>query len=403
MRLTRKAAAILCRAMLQRTPLYPAHQRLGANFVPFAGWEMPLQYSGIVDEHLAVRQAAGLFDISHMGKVRVLGAAARDFLNSVLTNDLRKLAAGQGQYTLLCNPQGGVVDDLYAYCLAAREFLLIVNAARTAADVAWLRQQLAQFPHRGDVELEDASAFLSAVAVQGPRVAEFIDACVPGPATGGRLVAKASELKKNQVAGFRWHEALIWVARTGYTGEDGFEIVAPNGVIAGLWDTVLANGQAHGLKPCGLGARDTLRTEMGYPLYGHELDEQTTPIEAGLGAFVALDKGDFTGRSVLAAQKVGGVNKKCVAFKLAEKGALPRPGCAIWAPDRSDPIGRVTSGTHSPCLGVGIGLGYVAPEFANPGTALSIEVRGRRVTALVVPKPIYRRPTPSAGQPTALP
>lgn len=379
--------------MLQRTSLYPAHQRLGARFVPFSGWEMPLQYSGIVDEHLAVRRAAGLFDISHMGKLRVLGAAARDFLNWVLTNDMRKLSAGQGQYTLLCNERGGVVDDLYAYCLAAREFLLIVNAARTAADVAWLRQQLAQFAHRGDVELEDASPFLSALAVQGPRVVEFIDACIAGPATGGLLVTKPTELRKNQVAGFRWAEALIWVARTGYTGEDGFEIVAPNGVIQRLWDKLLAAGQPHGLKPCGLGARDTLRTEMGYPLYGHELDEQTTPIEAGLSAFVALGKGDFVGRSVLATQKTGGVTKKCIALKLVEKGAVPRPECAIWDPAGDKPIGRVVSGTQSPCLDVGIGLGYVPPEFASPGLRLQVEVRGRRWDAEVVRKPIYRKPT----------
>jgi aminomethyltransferase len=379
--------------MLKRTPLFAAHQRLGGRLIEFGGWEMPVQYSGIVEEHLAVRAAAGLFDISHMGEVRVVGEAAREFLNGVLTNDLRKLSSGQGQYTLLCNERGGVVDDLYAYCLAAREFLLILNASRVDADVSWLQQQLARFPQRNGVTLENVSDALSAVAVQGPRVAAFINECVPDRATGGTVVERPSELKKNQVAGFRWDAALIWVARTGYTGEDGFEIVAPNSVIESIWNKVLAAGQAHGLKPAGLGARDTLRTEMGYPLYGHELDEQTTPLEAGLGSFVALDKGDFTGRSVLAEQKAKGVNKKCVAFKLTDKAAPPRPGYPIWSlGDGAAPIGQVVSGTQSPSLHIGIGLGYVPPSVAAPGTAVAIEVRGKQVAAVIVAKPIYRRP-----------
>jgi aminomethyltransferase len=297
--------------MLKRTPLYTSHQKLGARLVEFGGWEMPVQYSSIMDEHLAVRSAAGLFDISHMGEVRVVGEAARDFLNSVLTNDLRKLSAGQAQYTLMCNERGGVVDDLYAYCLAAREFLLMINASRIDGDVAWLKQELERFPQRGGVQLENVSDFLSAVAVQGPRVADFINEVLPGKSTGGTVVERATDLRKNQIAGFRWDGALMWVARTGYTGEDGFEIIAPNSVIEAVWNKVLGAGQPHGLKPAGLGARDTLRTEMCYPLYGHELDEQTTPIEAGLGFFVALDKGEFTGRAVLAEQKAKGTSKKC--------------------------------------------------------------------------------------------
>ena len=379
--------------MLKRTPLFEAHRALGARLVEFGGWEMPVQYSGIVDEHLAVRQAAGLFDISHMGEVRVVGEAAGDFLNAVLTNDLRKLGAGQGQYTLLCNDRGGVVDDLYADCLAAREFLLVINASRIDADVPWLRQQLDRFPRRAAVQLEDVSGFLSAVAVQGPRVAGFIDACFPGKTTGGTVVEKLTDLKKNQIAGFRWNGTLVWVGRTGYTGEDGFEIIAPNAIIAAIWDRVLRAGQPHGLKPAGLGARDTLRTEMGYPLYGHELDEATTPIEAALGFFVALDKGEFTGRAVLAEQKANGVRKKCVAFTMSDKAPPPRPHYPIWSagPDARR-LGDVVSGTQSPSLGVGIGMGYVPPEFSKPGTALEIEIRGRRFPATVAPKPLYRKP-----------
>ncbi len=379
--------------MLKRTPLFEAQRALGARLVEFGGWEMPVQYSGIVDEHLAVRQAAGLFDISHMGEVRVVGEAAGDFLNAVLTNDLRKLGAGQGQYTLLCNDRGGVVDDLYAYCLAAREFLLVINASRIDADVPWLRQQLDRFPRRAGVELEDVAGFLSAVAVQGPRVAGFIDGCFPDRATGGTVVGKLTDLKKNQIAGFRWNGTLVWVGRTGYTGEDGFEIIAPNAIIAAVWDQVLRAGQPHGLKPAGLGARDTLRTEMGYPLYGHEFDEATTPIEAGVGFFVALDKGEFTGRAVLAEQKANGVRKKCVAFKMSDKAPPPRPHYPIWSagPDARK-LGDVVSGTQSPSLGIGIGMGYVPPEFSKPGTALEIEIRGRRFPATVAPKPLYRKP-----------
>ena len=379
--------------MLKRTALYAAHQKLGARLIDFGGWEMPVQYSSIVEEHLAVRRAAGVFDISHMGEVRVVGAAARDFLNWVLTNDLRKLGAGQGQYTLLPNERGGAVDDLYAYCLAAREFLLVINASRIEADVAWLKGQLARFPQRSGVELENVSEFLSAVAVQGPRVAEFINSCIPGRASGGTVVERPTDLKKNQVAGFRWDGALIWVARTGYTGEDGFEIITPNAIIEAVWNRILSAGQPHGLKPAGLGARDTLRTEMCYPLYGHELDEQTTPLEAGLGFFVALDKGEFIGRSVLAEQKVKGVGKKCVAFKMTDKSPPPRPHYPIWGTGAGAvKLGQVASGTQSPSLGIGIGLGYVPPEFAPAGMTIEIEVRGKRAPAVVVAKPIYRRP-----------
>lgn len=379
--------------MLKRTPLFAVHQRLGARLVEFGGWEMPVQYSSIVEEHRAVRQAAGLFDISHMGEVRVVGAAARDFLNRVLTNDLRKLGAGQGQYTLMCNERAGVVDDLYAYCLAAREFLLIINASRIEADVAWLQKQLQAFEGRTGVLLEDASAFLGALAVQGPRVAEFVDRCVPGPATGGMSVECPTRLKKNQVAGFRQEGAPLWVARTGYTGEDGFEIIAPHALLEPLWNKLQAAGQPHGLKPAGLGARDTLRTEMGYPLYGHELNEHITPMEAGLGFFVALDKGEFVGRAVLADQKARGVTKKCIAFRMTDKSAPPRPGYRIWSVgEGAAKIGEVVSGTQSPSLGLGIGLGYVPPALAAPDTRLDIEIRGQRAPAVVVPKPIYRKP-----------
>ena len=379
--------------IMKRTPLYAAHQRLGGKLIEFGGWEMPVQYTSITDEHLAVRKAAGLFDISHMGEVLISGAGAEAFLNQTLTNDIRKLAAGQGQYTLMCNERGGVIDDLYAYRLTANEYLLIINASRIDNDVAWLEKQLAAFPRRSEVKFQNASDAMGAVAVQGPRVVEFIDGFCPGPSTGGTPVARVTDLKKNQVGGFSLAGQPIWISRTGYTGEDGFEIVAPGQNIEAIWSQLLAAGQPYGLKAAGLGARDTLRTEVCYPLYGHELDENTTPIEAGVGFFVALDKGEFIGRAVLAEQKAKGPGKKLVAFKMTDRSAPPRPHYAIWSTGPgAAKIGEVVSGTQSPSLGIGIGMGYVPPAFAKANTPVEIEIRGKRAPAVLVPKPIYRKP-----------
>lgn len=375
--------------MIKRTALFAAHQKLGARLIDFGGWEMPVQYSGIVDEHLAVRNAAGIFDISHMGEVTVCGAAAEEFLNRVLTNDLRKLTPGLGQYTLLCNDRGGVIDDLYAYKLSADVYLLIVNASRTQADVAWLKAQVAKFPGRDELILSDASHNYSAVAVQGPRVKDFIADCIPGASVAAIRVPRVTDLKKNQIGQFHCSHDGVLVSRTGYTGEDGFEIVGGDESIRQLWDRILEAGAPYGIKPCGLGARDTLRTEMCYPLYGHELDEQTTPIEAGLGFFVADDKGEFNGGETLAGQKANGVGKKLVAFKMTDKSAPPRPHYPIWVDGAS--VGIVTSGTQSPSLGIGIGLGYVPPELAKPQAEIGIEIRGKRFAAVIVPKPIYKK------------
>jgi aminomethyltransferase len=375
--------------MLKRTPLFTAHQKLGGKLVEFGGWEMPVQYTSITDEHLAVRKAAGIFDISHMGEVTVSGAGAAEFLNSVLTNDIRKLAPGEGQYTLMCNERGGVIDDLYVYRLSGEVFFLVINASRIEPDVAWLQAQAAHFPRRNELRLTDASHNYAAVAVQGPRVREFIETCIPGDSSSAMRVGRVTELKKNQIAGFHFEQGGVLVSRTGYTGEDGFEIVGSDEAIRHVWDALLTAGQPFGIKPCGLGARDTLRTEVCYPLYGHELDEETTPIEAGLGFFVALDKGGFNGRSVLAEQKNNGTKKKLVAFKMVGKSAPPRPHYPIWVNGAN--AGVVTSGTQSPSLNLGIGLGYVPTEFAKPGAKIEIEIRGKRFAAVVVPKPIYRK------------
>ena len=354
---------------------------------------MPVQYTSIVDEHHAVRRAAGLFDISHMGEFVVRGAMVSEFLNYALTNDVQKLVPGQAQYSLLCNETGGVVDDLYVYRLEQDHFLLVVNASRIAADWDWMQGLVDTWPGAGQVELRDESSEYAAVALQGPKARDFVCEVVQGGSIHGTLVASVVELGKNQSAGFVFQGAPVLVARTGYTGEDGFEFVAAPDVIVKLWDALLTAGAPHGLKPAGLGARDTLRTEACLPLYGHELNDTVTPIEAGLGVFVSMDKGEFVGRPVLAQQKELGPARKCVAFRMQGKAAPPRAGYAVWqAGEAGVRLGDVTSGVPSPTLGVGIGMAYVPTAQSKPETIIEIEVRGRRYPAVVNRKPLYRRP-----------
>jgi aminomethyltransferase len=372
---------------LKRTPLFAAHQRAGGKLIEFGGWEMPVQYTSITDEHQTVRNAAGIFDISHMGEALVTGPGAAGFLNRTLTNDIRKLAVGAGQYTLMCNAEGGVIDDLYAYRIGENEYLLVINASRIEPDVLWLEGELAGSEFNQNTTLKNISDATGAVAVQGPKVVNFIDAVV-SPAAGQ---PKPSEMKKNQVRSQVFDEANVWIGRTGYTGEDGFEIIAPAELIEGIWNTILDLGKPHGLKPAGLGARDTLRTEVCYPLYGHELDEQTTPIEAGLPRFVSFEKGEFTGRKKLLEQKERGVQKTLIAFKMTDKSAPPRPHYPIWSVDGSQQIGEVVSGTQSPSMNVGIGMGYVPPAHGEAGKSIQIEIRGKKSLAQIVPKPIYRK------------
>jgi len=377
--------------MLKYTPLHDRHREAGAQLVEFGGWEMPLRYAGIVEEHFAVRRAAGLFDISHMGELVVKGPGAEAFLNRSLTNHVAKLAEGQGQYTLLCQADGGTIDDLYVYRLQNAEYLLVVNASRVEADAAWFVQRLRAEPETAGVWFENSSEVFGALALQGAAAPAIAGTVLAGGSMAGARVPDVTGLAKNRIGQFLCCGTPVYVARTGYTGEDGFELIAPANVITALWDRLLEAGKPFGLQPAGLGARDTLRTEMGYPLYGHELDETITPIEAGLVRFVALDKGDFAGRARLAEQVASGVSKRCVAFRLADKGPPPRPGYALFVPGEPEQIGRVTSGTYSPSLGLGIGLGYVPPPQSLPGTPLQMEVRGRRVDAIVEKKPLYRK------------
>jgi aminomethyltransferase len=364
---------------LQKTALFPAHQRLGARLVEFGGWQMPVQYTGIVEEHKAVREAAGVFDISHMGEFVVSGGHAAAFLNGLLTNDVDKLAVGQGQYTLMLNEQGGVIDDLILYRVHETEFLLVVNAAKIAEDYDWIKKNL---PHNAQhISFINKSDESSAVALQGPRAFEIARKL---------LGAGWPEPKHNEITAYSWNCQPVLTARTGYTGEDGLELFVGNDIAENFFNALLEAGRPLGLKPCGLGSRDTLRLEACLPLNGNDLSPLRTPLEAGLGAFVSLKKeAVFPGREVLEKQKANGLNHKLVAFRQTQGGPPPRPHYRLFLGDEA--VGEVTSGAPSPTLGCGVGLAYVEVEHAEPGTQLELEVRGARVPVEVVKKPFYKR------------
>jgi aminomethyltransferase len=375
---------------LKKTSLYERHVSHGGKMVPFGGWEMPVQYSGIKDEHLAVRKHGGLFDICHMGEFKISGPAAKTFLNHLLTNNVEKLQPGDGQYSLMCLATGGVVDDLYLYCLETDVYLMIVNASRLDADWQWMQKALeAGSIQPENIRCEDLSNQLGAVAVQGPKVRSWIDSCFTAIDPGNND-SRVSQLKKNQIGAFQFENQKVWIGATGYTGEDGFEVIASNDTIPVIWDMLLAKGHVGCLQPAGLGARDTLRTEMCYPLYGHELTTETTPMEAGLGFFLDLEKGDFMGRAALLAQKEKGIQRRCVAFQMTGRSAPPRPDYPVLSGD-GERIGIVTSGTSSPSLNNGIGMAYINTASAKPGQNIAIEIRGRSFPAEIVKKPIYRR------------
>ena len=344
---------------LQRTPLFDRHVALGARIVPFAGWEMPVQYEGVIPEHRAVRSDCGVFDVSHMGELEVEGMHAFDLLQSALSNDLSRVPVGGAQYTLLTNERGGIVDDLIVYRTEEYHYLLIVNAANREADYRRLKEREV----RGS-DVRDMSDDYALLAVQGPRSIERL----------GLPDAKAFTWALGEVDGVE-----VMVNRTGYTGEAGVELMCPAEDGAELWDAVVARGAT----PCGLGARDTLRLEVCYPLHGNDITPETDAISAGLGWTCALDK-EFTGADELRRIKAGGPDSKLVAFVMTEK-AIPRQGMAI------EGGGVVTSGSHSPMLDVGIGLAYVPSAAADVGTELVLDVRGRPRVARVVKKPIYNR------------
>ena len=370
----------------RRTALFETHQALGARCIDFGGWEMPVQFSGIVDEHHAVREACGLFDISHMGELMVSGARATEFLDSALTNTVSNLAVGDAQYTLMCNDRGGVLDDLYVYRIAKEVYLLMVNASRIAKDLAEFQRLVAEFESTRTVNVVNESDNFSAVAVQGPHVNRFVSQLFTMP--GLIAVERPAALEKNQIDVFIFEGKEVYVSRTGYTGEDGFELIAPNEIIIRLWERIMELGLEHGIKPAGLGARDTLRMEMGYPLYGHELTEEISPLEAGLGYFVDMEK-SFRGRGELGCQKIEGTARRNMAFAMTAKSPPPREGYSLWI--GKEKIGTVTSGTQSPSLQIGIGMAHINQPYAKVGAEIEIEIRGRRFPAELRKKPLYQK------------
>jgi aminomethyltransferase len=375
----------------KKTPLYDEHMRLGAKMVPFAGWLMPVQYTSIVEEHQAVRNSVGVFDISHMGQFIVDGADGRDWLNGMLTNNVDKLDVGMGQYTFLLNDRGGIIDDLIVYRIDEQKYLLVVNAARADEDFAWLQDHLkagrALDRPGGETaascNLTSRSADFGAVAIQGPRTVALFHA----------LFGKHIELPaRNHIVDVPFDTTSVSVARTGYTGEDGIEVFFPANDAVKFWSAVLERGKPLGIRPCGLGARDTLRLEMCYPLNGSDLSPERNPIEAGLGFFVDLTKPDFVGRDALLKTKEFGPREKLVPFRMKEKGPPPRPHYAVFS--NGERIGEVTSGTLSPSLNWGIGMAYVSSAHAKIGAEIDIEIRAQKFPATVEKKPLYRKLTP---------
>ena len=362
---------------MKKTPLNHAHRELGARMVDFGGWDMPVQYSGVIEEHLAVRQAAGLFDVSHMGEVEVSGANALAFIQHLTINDAAKLVDGQVQYSAICYPEGGVVDDVTLYRFNGSHFLFCVNASNIEKDFDWMQQVLRESALK-DVTLTNRSEEFAQLALQGPKAVA--------------ILAGLTDVSLDGLAYYHFCEGMVAgekmiVSRTGYTGEDGFELYLPASAAVAVWQKLMAAGTPHGLLPIGLGARDTLRLEKGYALYGHELSRDISPLEAGLAWITRLDKVDFVGKAALVAQKAAGVPRRRIGLVMEERG-IPRDGYPLFAGDRE--VGVVTSGTMSPTLKLGIALALVEPAAAGLDEELEVAVRSRRMRARVVRPPFVQ-------------
>jgi aminomethyltransferase len=360
---------------LKKTPLNALHRELGGKMVDFGGWDLPVQYSGIIDEHQAVRERAGLFDVSHMGELIVRGPQAQELLQRLTCNDLEKLQPGRCHYNGLLYPGGGFVDDILIYCRDTKDYFVVVNASNSDKDYEWIRENVGGL----EVEVRNVSADYAQLALQGPRAEEILQ-----PLT---------ELDLSQIKYYRFAEGSVSgveaiVSRTGYTGEDGFEIYVAPEHGSPLYRQLLEAGSSHQLLPCGLGARDTLRLEAKMALYGNDIDETTTPLEADLGWIVKLDKGEFTGSDVLRRQQEEGVPRKLVGFEMVDRG-IARHGYPVVR--GAEEVGIVTSGTHSPTLKKAIGLAYLPPDESAVGSEFSILIRGRETKARVVPTPFYKR------------
>ena len=363
---------------LRKTQLYELHKR-SAKLVPFAGFEMPVWYKGIIPEHLAVRNSVGVFDISHMGRVLVTGSDAESLLNHVFTNDVSVVSVMGAQYTVICTETGGIIDDLVSYRVEKERFLVVFNAGNRQKDYNWLAKNVGKF----DVKIEDVSDNLAMMAVQGPNAEKTLQKiCKDNLTSIGRFKCGPSQLA----------DVPVLLARTGYTGEDGFEVFVWNATFQNpsnavkVWNAVLNSGASYGIEPCGLGARDTLRLEAGLCLYGNDIDENTTPLEAGLGFVVKLQKAEFIGKEALQKQKTDGLKRKRVGLKLLERG-VPRSGSEVY--DKDTKIGVLTSGTFSPLLKIGVGMGYVDTLHANEGTDVTVKIREKHTKAKVASFPLY--------------
>ncbi|MFD1426541.1 glycine cleavage system aminomethyltransferase GcvT [Kroppenstedtia sanguinis] len=360
---------------LKRTSLYPLYKE-EAKLVPFGGWEMPVQFSGIKAEHEAVRTRAGLFDVSHMGEVEVEGAGALDLLQKLMTNDVSKLVDGRIQYTAMCYPDGGTVDDLLIYRKGEGRYFLVLNAANIDKDVEWIEKQL-----QGDVTVKNLSAETGLLALQGPLAEEVLQGLTQTDLSQIRPFAFQEAVSLGEVKGL--------VSRTGYTGEDGFEIYLPAADAPTLWQRILEEGKERGVIPCGLGARDTLRFEARLPLYGNELSASISPIEAGIGFAVKPDKGEFVGHEVLAKQKKEGPPRKLVGLEMVGRG-IPRSHYPVYVGEEE--VGEVTSGTQSPTLKKNVGLALIQAEHAELDREVDVEIRGKRIPAKIIKTPFYQRP-----------
>lgn len=361
---------------LKISPLYKEHIAMGARMVPFAGWNMPVQYSGVVDEHKTVRSGVGIFDVSHMGEFNVMGRGAADFLQKMTINDISKLKMGQAQYNAFCNSEGGVIDDILIYKRGFDSFFLCVNAVNIEKDFNWLKKNI---PTKG-VLLEDVSQEYAQLAIQGPKSRDLLSSLVD---------IKISELNYYHFVEGKVLGVPSIIARTGYTGELGFELYFPITAAVKVWRGAMQTGEQYGIKPCGLGARDTLRLEIGYLLYGNDMDENFTPMECGLSWITKLNKDHFIGKEKLLQQKEMGVEKKLAAFEMLDK-TIARSGYKVYsAEDAIEPIGNVTSGSPSPSLGKNIGMAYVKNNYSNIGSKIWVEIRGIKKPANIVKKPFF--------------
>lgn len=361
---------------LLKTPLYPVYEQYGAKIVDFAGWALPLQFEGILPEHHAVREAAGIFDVSHMGEVDVTGEDALLFLNHLLTNDVARIKDYQVQYNIMLNENGGAVDDVLVYRYCGTHFLVIVNAANRLKDVEWMKAHTAGYR----VTVNDISDDLAQLALQGPRAVDILKAAIGEEAEQIRFFRFSDSVHINGVS--------CLVSRTGYTGEDGFEIYVEPEHAAGLWKYLLEIGREYGLKPAGLGCRDTLRFEACLPLYGHELAEDISPLEAGLDTFVKLEKPDFIGRQALVEQTEKGIPRKLTGFEMVDRG-IPRGGYEIVKDGKA--VGHVTTGYFAPTLQKNIGLALIDAELSKPGTPIEVIIRGKAVKAVAIQTPFYSK------------